>query len=71
MVPVAGSDSCAQHQCLNDYLQFLVFTGRQFTVNNNKCSTTCTPPCMVHTGVYGYLYIASATHGVVISVNLI
>jgi len=43
MVPVAGSDSCAQHQCFNDYLQFLVFTGRRFTVNTDKCSTLCAP----------------------------
>ena len=41
MVPVAGSDSCAQHQCLNDYLQLLVFTGCEFTVNTDKCSTVC------------------------------
>ena len=44
MVPVAGSDSCAQHQCFNDYLQLLVFTGYEFTVNTDKCSTLCTPP---------------------------
>ena len=69
MVPVAGIDSCAQHQCFNDYLQLLVFTGHKFTVNTVKCSTPCAPlPCMVHTGVYGYLYIPSATHGVVRSV---
>ena len=41
MVPVAGSDSCAQHQCFNDYLQSLVFTGCEFTVNADKCSTVC------------------------------
>ena len=43
MVPVAGSDSCAQHQCLNDYLQSLVLTECEFTVNTNKCSTLCAP----------------------------
>ena len=42
MVPVARSDSCAQHQCFNDYLQLLVFTGCEFTVNTDKCSTVCT-----------------------------
>ena len=41
MVPVARSDSCPQHQCFNDYLQLLVFTGCEFTVNANKCSTVC------------------------------
>ena len=41
MVPVAGSDSCTQHQCFNDYLQLLVFTRCEFTVNTDKCSTLC------------------------------
>ena len=41
MVPVAGSDSCTQHQCFNDYLQSLVFTGCEFIVNTNQCSTLC------------------------------
>ena len=41
MVPVASNDSCAQHQCLNDYLQLLVFTGYEFTVKSDKCSTVC------------------------------
>ena len=43
VVPVARSDSCAQHQCFNDYLQLLVFTGCEFTVNTDKCSTLCAP----------------------------
>jgi hypothetical protein len=43
MVPVARSDSCAQHQCFKDYLQLLVFTGCEFTVNTDKCSTLCAP----------------------------
>jgi hypothetical protein len=41
MVPRRGSSSCAQHQYLNDYLQLLVFTGYEFTVNTGKCSTLC------------------------------
>ena len=38
---VARSDSYAQHQCFNDYLQLLVFTGYEFTVKSDKCSTVC------------------------------
>ena len=41
MVAREGPDSCAQHQCFNDYLQLLVFTGYEFTVNTDKCSTLC------------------------------
>ena len=43
MVPVARSDSCTQHQCFNDYLQWQVFTGCEFIVNTDKCSTLCAP----------------------------
>ena len=41
MVPVARSDSCAQHQCFNDYLQLLVFTGCEFTVNAKRAFILC------------------------------
>ena len=54
MVPVARSDSCAQHQCFNDYLQLLVFTGCEFTVNTDKCSTLCALFCCTYnTAGYG------------------
>ena len=41
MVPRRGTSSYARHQCFNDYLQLLVFTGCEFTVNTDKCSTLC------------------------------
>ena len=53
MVPVSGSDSCAQHQCFNDYLQLLVFTGYEFTVNTDKCSTLC---ALIKNIAKGYQY---------------
>ena len=47
MVAREGPVSCAQHQCFNDYLQLLVFTGYEFTVNTDKCSTVCAPIDMI------------------------
>ena len=36
MVARGRSYSCAQHQCFNDYLHLLVFTGCEFTINTDK-----------------------------------
>ena len=41
MVARDGYESGIQHQCLTNYLHFLVFTKSEFTVNTNKCSTLC------------------------------
>ena len=59
MVPVASNDSCAQHQCPNDYLQLLVFTGCEFTVNTDKCSTLCALTTIIAKGYQYPLTYAS------------
>ena len=59
MVARDGSDSCAQHQCPNDYLQLLVFTGCEFTVNTDKCSTVCALTTVIAKGYQYPLTYAS------------
>ena len=59
MVARDGSDSCAQHQCPDDYLQLLVFTGCEFTVNTDKCSTLCALTTVIAKGYQYPLTYAS------------